>query len=68
MLTFCNTWHKGFWILLLIFLLHEIEMTQNNSVFVFVLNSSNNSYERLNLRIDINQLTNLKLLYFTWKK
>ena len=46
----------------------ETEMAQNNSVFVFVWKTSNNNYGRPNLRIDMNQVTNLKLQGFSWKK
>ena len=43
-------------------------MAQNNFAFVFVQKTSNNSCERPNLRIDMNQVTNLKSLGFTWQK
>ena len=46
-----------------IFLLDEIEMAQNNSLFVW--KTSNYSRGRSNLRIDMNQVTNLKSLCFT---
>ena len=42
-------------------------MAQNKSVFIFVGKTSNGSRGRLDLRIDMNQITNLKLLGFTWK-
>ena len=42
-------------------------MAQNNSVF-FVWKISNDDRERPNLRIVMNQVTNLKSLGFTWKK
>ena len=44
------------------------EMTQNNSVFIFVQKTSNDSRGRPNLRIDMNQVTNLKSLGFTRRK
>ena len=50
------------------FLLDETEIAQNKAVFVSVRKTSNNSRGRLNLRIDMKQVTNLKLLGFTWKK
>ena len=43
-------------------------MLQNNSVIVFVWKTSNNSRGRPNVKIDMNQATNLKSLGFTWKK
>ena len=43
-------------------------MLQNNSVIVFVWKTSNNSRGRPNVKIDMNQVTNLKSLGFTWKK
>ena len=46
-----------------IFLLDETEMSQNNSLFVY--KTSNCSRGRSNLRNDMNQVTNLKLLGFT---
>ena len=54
--------------LLFIFLLDETEMAQNKSVFVFVWKTSNDSRGRPNLRIDMNQVTNLKSLGFIWKE
>ena len=42
-------------------------MAQNNSIFVFVQKTSNYSLGRPHLRIDMNQVTNLKTLGFTWK-
>ena len=51
-----------------IFFLDETEMAQNNSVFVFIRKISNDSRGRPNLRIDMNQATNLKSLRFKWKK
>ena len=54
--------------LLFIFFFDETEMAQNNSVFVFAWKTSNASRGRPNLRIDMNQVTNLKSLDFTWKK
>ena len=50
------------------FFLDETEMTQNCSVFVFLWKTSSDSCGRLNLRIDMNQATNLKSLGFTWEK
>ena len=41
-------------------------MAQNNSVFVW--KTSNYSCGKPNLRNDINQVTNLKSLGFTWKR
>ena len=41
-------------------------MAQNNSVFVW--KTSNYSRGRLNLRNDVNQITNLKSLGLTWKR
>ena len=51
-------------------LLDETEMTQNNSGFFFFVFPKTFSYSpgRLNLRIDMNQVTNLKSLDSTWKK
>ena len=46
-----------------IFLLDETKMAQNNSLFVW--KTSNYSRGRSNLRNDMNQVTNLKLLGFT---
>ena len=46
-----------------IFLLDEIEMAQNNSLFVW--KTSNYSLGRSNLTNDMNQVTNLKSLGFT---
>ena len=46
-----------------IFLLDEIEMAQNNSLFVW--KTSNYSRGRSNLRSDMNQVTNLKSLRYT---
>ena len=43
-------------------------MAQNNLTFVFVWKTLNDSSGRPNLRIDINQVTNLKSLGFTWRK
>ena len=43
-------------------------MAQNNSVFVFVEKNSNDCHGRPNLSINMNQVTNLKSLGFTWKK
>ena len=43
-------------------------MAQNNSVFVFAQKTSNDSCQWTNLRIDMNQVTSLKSLDFTWKK
>ena len=54
--------------LLFIFLLDETEMGQNNSVFGFVRKTSNDSCGKPNLRNDMNQVTNLKSLVFSWKK
>ena len=51
-----------------ILLLDETIMAQNNSVFVFVRKTSNESRGRQNFRIDMNQVRNLKSLGFTWKK
>ena len=56
------------WITLFIFILDETEMAQNNPVLVFVCQTSNDNHGRLNLRIGMNQVTNLKLLGFTWNK
>ena len=50
------------------FLLNETEMGQNNSVFVFVRKTWKYSHRRPNLIIDMNQVTNLKSLGFTWEK
>ena len=55
-------------LLLFIFLLDETEMAQNNSVFVFVWKTSNNSHGGPNLIIDMNQVTNLKSLGFYMEK
>ena len=49
-----------------IFLLDETEMAQNNSLFVW--KTSNYSRGRLNLRNDMNQVTNLKSLGFTQER
>ena len=49
-----------------IFLLDEIEMAQNNSLFVW--KTSNYSLGRSNLTNDMNQVTNLKSLGFTWER
>ena len=46
----------------------ETEMVQSNSVFVFVRKTSNDSRGRPSLRIDMNQVTNLKSLGFNWEK
>ena len=43
-------------------------MAQNSSVFAFVWKTSNDSRGGPNLIIDMNQVTNLKSLAFTWKK
>ena len=43
-------------------------MAQNNAGFLFVQKTSNDSCGRPNLRIDMNQATNLKSLGFTWRK
>ena len=43
-------------------------MAQNNPTFVFVWKTLNDSSGRPNLRIVINQVTNLKSLGFTWRK
>ena len=43
-------------------------MAQNNSVIVFVRKTSNDSLGRPNLKIDTNQVTNLKSLGFYMKK
>ena len=43
-------------------------MAQNNLVFAFVWKTSNDSCGRPNLRIDMNQVTNLKSMGFTRKK
>ena len=43
-------------------------MAQNNSVFVFVWKTSDDSCGSPNRRIDMNQVTNPKSLGFTWKK
>ena len=43
-------------------------MAQKNSAFVFVWKNSNDNRGRPNLRIDMNQETNLKLLSFTYEK
>ena len=43
-------------------------MAQNNPTFAFVWKTLNDCSGRPNLRIDINQVTNLKSLGFTWKK
>ena len=40
-------------------------MAQNNLVFVFVQKTSNDFRGRPNLRIDMNQVTNLEPLSFT---
>ena len=50
------------------FLLNETEMAQNNSGFVFVQKTSNDSRGRPNLIIYMTQETNLKALGFTWQK
>ena len=42
-------------------------MAQNNSVFAFASKTSNDSRERPKLRVDMNQVTNLKSMDFTWK-
>ena len=47
-------------LLLFILLLDKTEMAQNNSVFVFVWKTSNGSLRKPNLRVDMNQVTNLK--------
>ena len=39
-------------------------MAQSKSVFVFVWKTSNDSSGRINLRADMNQVTNLKSLEF----
>ena len=49
-----------------IFLLDKTEMDQNNSLFVW--KTSSYSRGRSNLRNDINQVTNLKSLSFTWER
>ena len=49
-----------------IFLLEETEMDQNNSLFVW--KTSNYSPGRSNLRNDMQQVTHLKLLGFTWER
>ena len=49
-----------------IFSLDETEMAQNNSLFDW--KTSNYSRGRPNLRNDMNQVTNLKSLGFTWKR
>ena len=54
--------------LIFIFVLDENDMTQNNSGFVFARKTSNDNRGRSNLRIDMNQETNLKSLGFKWKK
>ena len=59
--------HK-FKVITLLFLLAKTEMAQNNSVFDFVWKTSNDSAGKPNLRTDMNQVTNLKSLGFTWKK
>ena len=43
-------------------------MAQNNSVFAFASKTLNDSRERPKLRVDMNQVANLKSLDFTWKK
>ena len=43
-------------------------MAQNNSVVVFVQKTSNDSLGIPNLKIDMNQVTNLKSLCFYMKK
>ena len=43
-------------------------MAQNDSFFVFIWKTSNDSGGRPDLRIDINQVTNLKSKDFAWKK
>ena len=53
--------------LLFLPLLDETKMAHNNSVFVFVRKTSNDSCGRPNLRIDMNQVTNLKSLGFASK-
>ena len=45
---------------------HYSLMAQNNSVFIFVWKTINDSCGRTNLRIDMNQVTNLKSL--EWRK
>ena len=42
-------------------------MSENNSVFLFVQKTSNDSRGRPNLRIDMNLVTDLKSLCVTWK-
>ena len=49
-----------------IFLLGKTEMAQNNSFIIW--KTANCSRGRTNLRNDMNQVTNLKLLGFTWKR
>ena len=49
-----------------IFPLEETEMAHNNSLFVW--KTSNSSRGRSNLRNDVNQVTNLKLLGFTQQR
>ena len=53
--------------LLFLPLLDETKMAHNDSVFVFVRKTSNDSCGRSNLTIDMNQVTNLKSLGFAWK-
>ena len=50
------------------FLLDETAMAQNNSVFVLIHKTSNDIRGRPILRIDMNQMTILKSLGFTWEK
>ena len=63
------TWRKGrqkHEFKVFIFLLDEIGMAQNNSLFVW--RTSNYSRERSNLRNDMNQVTNLQSLGFTQER
>ena len=46
----------------------QTEMAQNNSIFLFFQKTSNKSRGRQNLRVEMNQVTNLKSSGFTWKK
>ena len=62
-LTCLPQWHK---FELFIFLLEDTDMVQNNSVFVW--KTLNYSRRRANLRNDMNDVTNLKSLGFTWKR
>ena len=43
-------------------------MAQNSAAFGFVWETLSGGRERPNLKIDMNQVTNLKSLGFTWKK